>query len=272
MYDTTKELADIQKSEDRRGVAINQVGVKGLRYPLTVQDRYDGEQHTVATVAMTVGLPSDVKGTHMSRFIEVLEDYGDAISTQTLPALVNTVRERLEAPSARVEISFPYFRKKEAPVTGKTARMDYECTLMAEAENGHMDVSMAVSVPVASLCPCSREISDYGAHNQRGLVEIVVRTTEKEDGTPESIWFEELIDICEGAASAPLYPLLKRPDERHVTMQAYDNPAFVEDIVRNVAVGLQEEERVASFEATVTNFESIHNHNAYAEVRWQRGE
>ena len=267
-------LPDIQMTGDARGVAIDRVGVSGLRFPIEVLDRARGTQRTIATLAMSVSLPADVRGTHMSRFIEQLAAYDGTLSTETLPTFLRGLAERLDAAAAQIEVSFPLFVDRPAPVSGKTAPMDYACTLRAEVDladgsPGLDHVEMVVAVPVASLCPCSREISDYGAHNQRGEVEITVRPSEP-GGTPEMIWFEELIGYAEASASAPLYPLLKRSDERYVTMQAYDNPAFVEDILRNTAVRLRGDARVERFAVKVTNFESIHNHNAFAEVAWAR--
>jgi GTP cyclohydrolase I len=267
-------LPDIQMTGDTRGVAIDRVGVSGLRFPIEVLDRQHGTQRTIATLAMSVSLPEDVRGTHMSRFIEQLAAYDGTLSTETLPTFLRGLAERLDAAAAQIEVSFPLFVDRPAPVSGKTAPMDYACTLRAEVDlsdgDGGLDhVEMVVAVPVASLCPCSREISDYGAHNQRGEVEITIRPTEP-GGTPEMIWFEEAIEYAEQSASAPLYPLLKRSDERHVTMQAYDNPAFVEDILRNTAVRLRGDDRIQHFAIKVTNFESIHNHNAFAEVAWTR--
>jgi len=267
MENNTDQLPDIQKSGDTRNVAIEKVGISGLKYPVKVLDRNKGAQNTVATIAMSVGLPADVKGTHMSRFIEVLSLYSETLSSQNLPELVKAIKDRLDANSAHVEINFPYFIEKAAPVTKKTALMDVECSLSASCDD---DVTIGLSIPIASLCPCSKEISDYGAHNQRGQVELFLKTTNSPNDDSPAIWFEEVIEWVEDSASAPLYPLLKRPDERFVTMQAYDNPNFVEDIVRNVAVRLKADERIAYFKATVTNFESIHNHNAFAFVEWSR--
>ncbi len=269
MENTADQLPDIQKSGDSRNVAIEKVGISGLKYPVKVLDRDKGFQNTVATVAMSVGLPADVKGTHMSRFIEVLSRYSETLSTQNIPELVRAIKERLDASSAHVEITFPYFIEKAAPVTKKTALMDVECSLISSCDTEN-HVTMGLSIPIASLCPCSKEISDYGAHNQRGQVDLELETYGEPEGDKPAIWFEEIIEWVEDSASAPLYPLLKRPDERFVTMQAFDNPAFVEDIVRNVAVRLKADSRVSYFKATVTNFESIHNHNAFAFVEWER--
>jgi len=263
-------MVDVQSRIDDRQVPINQVGVRDLRYPIVVLDQANGQQSTIAQIAMSVDLPHHFKGTHMSRFIEVLNEHRGEVTMRTVPAILHALKERLDAERAQVEVQFPYFIEKTAPVSGAQALMDYECTFIGET-NGHGDdFVLRVTVPVTSLCPCSKEISDYSAHNQRGYVTLQVRTVPSPDGQPEIIWIEELAEIAEQSASAPVYPLLKRPDERHVTMQAYDNPVFVEDIVRNVAILLQRDERVSWFQVTAVNQESIHNHSAFATVEWRR--
>ena len=263
-------LPDVQSTRDLRGIPLQEVGVRDLKYPIRVLDRRRGYQDTVATISMAVSLPHHFKGTHMSRFVEILNHYHDEFTLHTLPAILEELRRRLHAESARIEITFPYFLERSAPVTGLTALMDYTCTFTGFSFNGQDDFILGVRVPVTSLCPCSKEISDYGAHNQRGEVFVQVRSVRDDQGKPAFIWIEELIDIAESSASAPVYPLLKRQDERYVTMRAYDKPAFVEDIARDVALKLMEDPRVAWFEVMVTNFESIHNHNAYARTSWQR--
>lgn len=263
-------MKDVQSLPDERRIAIDQVGVSELRYPIVVLDRARRTQQTVARITMSVNLPHHFKGTHMSRFIEVLNRHHGEITVRTLPALLGELRERLQAESAQIELTFPYFLERAAPASGARAFMDYECTFVARADGKEEDFVLGIRVPVTSLCPCSKAISDYGAHNQRGYVTIVVRGTRPEGGPPAFIWIEELIDLAERSASAPVYPLLKRPDERHVTMQAYDNPAFVEDIVRNVAGELRADPRVAWFRVHVVNHESIHNHSAFARVEWAR--
>lgn len=263
-------MEDVQQREDHRGVALDKAGVTGLRYPIVVLDRTFTKQHTVATITMSVSVPQQFKGTHMSRFIEVLEEHRDDVNMWALPTIIGALRQRLDAESARIEMTFPYFLERAAPVTGSTGLMDYACTFIGESsQNGGDDFVLKVVVPVTSLCPCSKAISDYGAHNQRGHVTLEVRSAWTED-EPGFIWIEELIDIAEEAAACRLYPLLKRPDERHVTMQAYDNPVFVEDMVRNAAVALKADDRVRWFRVHAVNFESIHNHNAFAEVVWER--
>jgi GTP cyclohydrolase I len=263
------ELVDIQKTVDERNVALEQVGVCDLKYPIVVLDRTSGQQRTIANVALSVSLSPDVKGTHMSRFITVMNSYRGDITMTAIPSILNDLKKVLEADAAQVSMTFPYFIEKTAPVSGHKGYLDCECTFLGESSSEGQTFRMVVKVQVASLCPCSKAISDYGAHNQRGVVEMSVVLAES-DGKLAKLWIEELFEIAEGSASAPLYPLLKRTDERHVTMQAYENPAFVEDIVRNVAVRLREDERIASFEVKVTNFESIHAHNAFAVARFSR--
>ncbi|HEY3853685.1 MAG TPA: GTP cyclohydrolase FolE2 [Verrucomicrobiae bacterium] len=264
-YAHTKPLADIQKTRDRRGVKIDKVGVCDLSFPITVLDRQNQRQQTVATVSMSVSLPHHFKGTHMSRFLEVLCRHQGEVTMRTLPAILHDLKDRLESEAAHIEVDFAYFLTRRAPVSGSEAPMDYRCTFIGESNGLKDDFLLRVRVPVTTLCPCSKEISDYGAHNQRGLVTLTVRP-ERKNGLWELIWIEELILIAEKSASAPVYPLLKRPDERHVTMQAFDNPVFVEDVVRNAARILQKDRRIAWFEVRAVNQESIHNHSAFAVV------
>jgi GTP cyclohydrolase IB len=265
-YAATKPLADIQKTKDIRRVAIDKVGVCDLSFPITVLDRENQRQQTVASISMSVSLPHHFKGTHMSRFVEVLCLHQGEVTMRTLPAILHDLKERLESGSAHIEVEFPYFLKRKAPVSGSEAPMDYHCTFIGESNGKADDFLLRVKVPVTTLCPCSKEISDYGAHNQRGAITITVRSHRK-NGLWEIIWIEELIAIAEKSASAPVYPLLKRPDERHVTMQAFDNPVFVEDVVRSAAGFLKKDKRLAWFEVRALNQESIHNHSAFAVVR-----
>jgi len=265
-------MVDVQNCPDDRGIPINEVGVSDLRYPIIVLDRKNERQHTVALLNMSVSLPHQFKGTHMSRFVEVLNHHHGEVTLRTLPNILEELRSRLDAESASMEVRFPYFLERRAPVSGSAGLMYYDCSFWGEI-NGHgSDFVLGVLVPVTSLCPCSKEISDYGAHNQRGYIAIRVRSRNTESGVPHLVWIGELVDIAEGAASAPVYPLLKRSDERHVTMQAYDNPVFVEDMVRGVAQRLQGDGRVRWFEVRAVNQESIHNHNAFARVVWPREE
>jgi GTP cyclohydrolase IB len=263
-------VEDVQNHPDARNIALDHAGVSDLRYPIVVLDRDHQVQHTVANISMSVGLPEEFKGTHMSRFIEVLNEHRGELTMRTLPTLLFDLRRRLHAKAARVEVAFPYFIERAAPVSGAKALMDYECSFLGESVNGTDDFILGVKVPVTSLCPCSKAISDYGAHNQRGHITIQTRGAKHPDGSTAFVWIEELVDIAERASSSPVYPLLKRPDERHVTMHAYDHPVFVEDMVREVAVSLQRESRVAWFHVRAVNQESIHNHSAFAQTEWTR--
>lgn len=265
-----EHLVDIQSRGDDRETPLHEVGVSDLVYPIIVLDREKEKQVATARITMSVGLPHTEKGTHMSRFIEVLNAHRGEITLRTLPAVLHEMKTKLAAESARIEVLFTYFAERAAPVSGATGLMDYACRFVAAEDHRGDDFVLGVKVPVTSLCPCSKAISDYGAHNQRGYIDIQVRTRRAEGGAPELIWIEELISVAEGAASAPVYPLLKREDERHVTMQAYDNPAFVEDMVRSVAVSLRADPRVDWFEVRADNHESIHNHSAYAKTSWTR--
>lgn len=269
LIEHVQNLEDVQNHPDGRNIPLDQVGVGDLRHPIRVLDRERGTQDTVATFSMSVSLPHHVKGTHMSRFLEVLNEHRGEVTMRTLPGILESLKERLDAAGARIEVSFPYFLEREAPVSGATGLMDYECSFVGELLDGEeADFILGVKVPVTTLCPCSKAISDYGAHNQRGYVEIEIRSQRAEDGLPEVIWIEELVKAAESSASAPVYPVLKRTDERYVTMQAHDNPTFVEDVVRNIAIQLMEDDRVAWFKVRVENQESIHNHNAFAHVEW----
>ena len=260
------QLADVQRTPDARGVEIDRVGVCDLTYPIVVLDRENQRQSAAAKISMSVNLPHHFKGTHMSRFLEVLAHHQGEVTMRTLPDILHELRRRLDAESAHIEVEFTYFLQRTAPVSGLRAPMDYRCAFIGESNGTGDDFVLRVSVPVSTLCPCSKEISDYGAHNQRGYVTISARTKRSTDGMWEIVWIEELIDAAEKSASAPIYPLLKRTDERHVTMQAYNNPAFVEDVVRNVASILGSDQRITWFEVRCVNQESIHNHSAFAVV------
>lgn len=258
-------MQDVQGLPDDREIALDQVGVSGLRHPIVVLDRAAERQRTVARLSMSVSLPREQKGTHMSRFVEVLNDHHGEVTMRTLPLILRDLRDRLRADTAHIEVAFPYFLERRAPVSDAAALMDFECAFIGELEGERDDFVLRVEVPVTSLCPCSKAISDYGAHNQRGVITLDVRAV-----AGEMIWIEELVELAERSASAPVYPLLKRPDERHVTMQAYDNPVFVEDMVRNAARQLQADPRVAWFQVAAENHESIHNHAAFARLTWSR--
>lgn len=253
-------LPDVQAHADTRQLAIQHVGVRGLRYPMAIQAEDGRIVNTVATLSLGVGLPMDVKGTHMSRFVELLEAQDAALSLAGLQQMLTAMLQRLEASSGRIELSFPYFIRKAAPVSGVESLLDYDVTWIAERiPGGVTEITMRVAAPVTSLCPCSKKISDYGAHNQRSLItiEAVLR---------QALSVENLVGIAETEASCEVFGLLKRPDEKWVTERAYDNPKFVEDLVRDIALRLAREPRIARWTVASENFESIHNHSAYAEL------
>jgi GTP cyclohydrolase I len=252
-------IPDVQSSEDTRRIAIERVGIKDIRHPVVVRDRSGREQHTVAKFNMYVGLPHNFKGTHMSRFIEILNQHEYEISVESFMRMVTETTELLNARTGHVEMTFPYFMTKAAPVSRVKSLMDYEVTFIGQIRDHARSTWVKVVVPVTSLCPCSKKISDYGAHNQRSHVTVSVRIR-------DFVWVEELIETVEKVASCELYGLLKRPDEKYVTERAYDNPKFVEDIVRDVAVLLNADDRIAAYTIESENFESIHNHSAYAMV------
>ncbi len=265
-------MRDIQNSPDHRNISLREAGIKNLSYPITILDRENREQITVADISMSVSLPHHFKGTHMSRFLEVLTSTGCRFTGGTIPVVLKELKKILEAESAKIRIEFPYFLTREAPVTGAAAKMSYVCSFTGESNNRIDDFILSVTVPVSTLCPCSKEISSAGAHNQRGYIKMDVRTEKQDDGSFAMLWIEELVDVAETSASSPLYTILKRPDEKFVTEQAYRNPVFVEDIVRNVAEKLRQDDRITQFTVTAENHESIHNHNAYAVVAWERSE
>ncbi|HKY01946.1 MAG TPA: GTP cyclohydrolase FolE2 [Burkholderiales bacterium] len=255
--DPVSTIPDVQSSADTRRLAINQVGIKSIRHPVKVAEKNGGVQYTIANFNMYVGLPHHFKGTHMSRFVEILNAHEREISVESFKLMLSEMVDRLEAESGHVSMTFPYFVNKTAPVSGVQSLLDYEVTFTGEIEKGKHCFKMKVVVPVTSLCPCSKKISDYGAHNQRSHVTISAKTR-------SMVWIEELIEYAEKEASCELYGLLKRPDEKFVTERAYDNPKFVEDLVRDVAARLNADERVEWYAVESENFESIHNHSAYA--------
>ncbi|MDZ7788531.1 MAG: GTP cyclohydrolase FolE2 [Halofilum sp. (in: g-proteobacteria)] len=260
MVANINDIPDIQGSPDNRRIAIDQVGIKDIRYPITVRDRAGEALPTVAHATMTVQLPEQYKGTHMSRFIEILHKHKDPISADTFGALLDSMLARLEAEAGRIVLAFPFFARKAAPVTGTESLLDYEVTLTGERDlEGNRSFYIGVQIPVTSLCPCSKEISDYGAHNQRAHVTVNARV----DGP---IWIQDIIDLVEEAASCQLYAILKRPDEKYVTERAYDNPKFVEDMIRDMAGALDREDRIRAYTLEAENFEAIHNHQAYAVI------
>ena len=254
-----QNIPDVQGSEDTRRLAIDRVGIKAIRHPMRIQERAGGVQHTIATFNMYVGLPHHFKGTHMSRFVEILNAHEREITVETFQVMLREMVQRLEAEEGRIEMRFPYFVDKAAPVSGVKSLMDYEISFTGEIRGGKQRFTMSVLVPVTSLCPCSKQISEYGAHNQRSHVTVSARLG-------EFVWIEDIIDLVEKQASSELYGLLKRPDEKFVTERAYDNPKFVEDMVRDVAVRMNNEDRVAAYVVESENFESIHNPSAYARI------
>lgn len=255
----TAQIEDVQNSADTRQLPINKVGIKNIRHPVRVRDRTGGEQHTIAVFNMYVDLPHNFKGTHMSRFVEILNQHEREISVKSFKEMLREMTQRLEAQTGHIEMNFPYFVNKKAPISGVQSLMDYDVTFFGEIQGKTPRTLLKVVVPVTSLCPCSKKISDYGAHNQRSHVTITVSTT-------RFVWIEEIIDIVEDMASCELYGLLKRPDEKHVTERAYDNPKFVEDMVRDIAVKLNSDDRIDGYIVESENFESIHNHSAYAMI------
>jgi len=251
-------MPDMQKLRDDRNIAINKVGVKDIRYPIIVLDKCKERQQTVARINMYVDLPHHFKGTHMSRFIEILNQYHGEISIERMDTMLRNMKEYLEASSAHLELEFPYFIEKQAPVSGARSLMEYQCRMVGSLDEDY-DFMLGVTVPMTSLCPCSKEISARGAHNQRSAVSVEIRYS-------DHIWLEDLIAWIEGCGSAPVFALLKREDEKALTELAYDNPMFVEDVVRAVTQRLLEVPEITWFRVACENFESIHNHSAYAMV------
>jgi len=250
------QYKDVQKRRDRRGIEIDKVGIKDIRYPIRVLDRVNGSQQTIASVNMYVSLPHRFKGTHMSRFIEVLNIYRNEITTKNIPKILEEMKKRLNASAAHIEFSFPFFAGKSAPVSGEKGLMEYQCKVHGMLSD-KVKIVVEVSTPVTLLCPCSKEISRFGAHNQRCIVTAAVTFS-------EFLWIEDLIAILEKSGSSETYSLLKREDERYVTEKAYLKPKFVEDVVRDIAISLMAEKNVTWFSISAESQESIHNHNAYA--------
>ena len=250
-------LTDVQNQRDMRNVPLKHVGIKNLRWPIELKDRQKGTQHSVATVTLGVDLPKDLRGTHMSRFVEIMNELGP-ISLGEIEKTLDILKENLQAEKALLKLQFPYFIEKTAPVSGKKAPMDIECTYVAE-KGETFTLKVIATIPIATLCPCSKEISDYGAHNQRAYVELQIVSN-------EMVWLEELVELADSCGSTPLYGLLKRPDEKYVTEHAYENPRFVEDVVRELALKLEKDTRITWYQASVESVESIHNHNAFAVV------
>lgn len=252
-------IVDVQGLPDSRELIINKVGIKDIRHPLAIA-QMDGQlQHTVAMCNLYANLPAHQKGTHMSRFVEILNDFNEAVTPTSLIKLLKHTAKQLDAENAFIEFSFPYFLTKKAPVSGVTSLSDYDVRISAEIIAGTPKINLQVVVPVTSLCPCSKEISKYGAHNQRSHVSIMLFNTTE-------LWIDDIIQIAEQQASCEVYSVLKRPDEKYVTEKAYENPKFVEDIVRDIAAVLNAESGVQHYQITAENFESIHNHSAYAVI------
>lgn len=256
-----QELKDTQSERDNRNISIDRVGVKGLRFPIVVKDKENREQATVATVSLAVDLPEQFKGTHMSRFVEALHQNGPRLDVHSAVDLPKGLLSRLSAGHAHVELDFPFFRTKLAPVTKRPGLMDYQVRFDIEAARDcPVDFTLTVKVPVTTLCPCSKAMSEQGAHNQRGMVTYSVKFESK------PVWIEDLIDLVEECASCSLYSVLKRPDEKWVTEKAYENPVFVEDLVRNIAMKTESHSAFSWYRVEAENFESIHNHQAYAVI------
>ena len=253
-------MKDTQNQRDYRNIPIDKVGIKNLRYPITVGDRREGTQHTVATINMYVNLPHEYKGTHMSRFVEMLHLLQPEISLQKFSEILTNMKKHLNAASAHIEVTFPYFIEKRAPISTSPGLMDYTCRIIGTSDrNGKIDLGSEVIVPISSVCPCSLEISDTGAHNQRGEGQLATRFK-------KFIWMEDMIELVEACASTDVYSVLKRADEKRVTEAAFANPKFVEDIVRDIAKKLKEDDNITWFSVSAENFESIHNHSAYAHI------
>jgi GTP cyclohydrolase I len=252
-------MIDIQNQIDHRRIEIDKVGVKNIEYPITVLDKRQRFQHTVGKINMYVNLPHHFKGTHMSRFVEILNEYRGTINIRAISKILHKMKEKLNAEAAYLEVEFPYFIEKRAPISRAKSLMEYTCAFRASLKNGKQSLIVGVQVPVNTVCPCSREISSKGAHNQRSTVRVQVKFR-------KFFWLEDLIQLVEGSASAPVYSLLKRSDEKFITERGYENPMFVEDVVRNVALRLDRHPNITWYQIESENYESIHNHNAYAFV------
>lgn len=252
-------MRDVQSERDTRQIPIDRVGVSGVSYPIVVLDQKENTQHTVASVSMSVSLPHEYRGTHMSRFIEVLHEFKGRVTLANMEHIAEDLRKVLDARWAEIVFTFPYFISRSAPATGLSSFTRYDVSFTAAKGEDCFDLVTSVTVPVQTLCPCSKEISEFGAHNQRAFVTVAVRMD-------ELVWIEELVDIAEKNASAPVYTLLKREDEKFVTEQAYSNPRFVEDVLRDVAVDLEKEDRITWYSIRVASSESIHNHDAFASL------
>ena len=253
-------MKDTQNQRDYRNITIDKVGIKNLRYPITVLDRRNGCQDTVATINMYVDLPHEYKGTHMSRFVEILNVLRPEVSLKKISDALDQMKKHLNAASSHIEVTFPYFIEKKAPISSSPGLMDYTCRLTGSSgPDGKIDLVAEVIVPISSVCPCSKEISEAGAHNQRGEVRLSIRFK-------KFIWIEDMIELVEKSGSSEVYSVLKRVDEKYITEYGFSNPKFVEDIVRDIAIKLKEDDNVTWFSVSAENFESIHNHSAYAHI------
>ncbi|TNE90373.1 MAG: GTP cyclohydrolase I FolE2 [Deltaproteobacteria bacterium] len=255
------DLPDHASESDERGIAIERVGIRGLSYPIQVMDKQNQMQGTVAQIEMCVGLPADQKGTHMSRFVQILNQVRGELTIRNIGGILAQVQRELEADDAFIEMTFPYFIEKEAPVSRARSLMEYHCGFKASRRGPVEDFELRVTVPVKSLCPCSKSISEYGAHNQRSLIQVKLRSR-------QLVWIEDVVEAVEACGSSPLYALLKREDEKWVTEKAYENPKFVEDLVRDVVTAVRKLEGVHEVHVAAENFESIHNHSAFAALSW----
>lgn len=252
-------MKDIQNEKDTRNIPLNKVGVNSILYPIQVLDKENKYQHTVARINMYVNLPKEFRGTHMSRFIEVLDEHQNNMSIHNLEQILDNMKTKLDASAAHIEVRFPYFIFKKAPISKIKSFMNYDCAFIASKEE-KFDFMLEVNTPVHNLCPCSKEISDVSAHNQRGMAKVQIRMN-------KLVWIEEVVEISEQSASAPVYSLLKREDEKYITETAYAHPRFVEDLVRNISIELDQDQRITFYSVEAVNFESIHNHNAYASYK-----
>lgn len=253
------QIEDVQGSADTRQIPINRVGIKDLQHPISIKNKDRSSSASIATFSMSVSLPHDKKGTHMSRFIQMLNETETVVSAKSFHKMLGDMVQRLEADAGYIEIQFPYFMQKTAPVSGVKSMMDYQVNLIGQIEEGHLASTMEVTIPVKSLCPCSKKISEYGAHNQRSHLTVGINCSSK-------LWLDELIKSVEAQASAELFAILKRPDEKFITEQAYNNPKFVEDVVRDVANEFDNNDRIQRYYVHAENFESIHNHSAFAVI------
>jgi len=253
------QMEDVQGRLDTREIPINRVGIKDISHPIVVQNQDGSQSASIATFSMSVSLAHDQKGTHMSRFVQMLNESETIVSAKHFHKLLNDMLQRLDATAGYIEIQFPYFIEKTAPVSGVKSLMDYQVNLIGQIENGHLASTLEVTIPVKSLCPCSKQISEYGAHNQRSHITVGVNCSSK-------LWLNELIKSVEAQASAELFAILKRPDEKFITEQAYNNPKFVEDVVRDVANEFDNTDAISRYYVHAENFESIHNHSAFAVI------